>query len=288
MKKYFLFLVILAAPLSSFAAISLDNTSSAGAACFNTSSCSFQHTISAANEIIVVSVGQNTLSSANPISAITYAGQAMTLVAHVNNPNGSNNYAVEMYYLVNPPIGQNTTSITFSTTAYGNAGAASFSGVNTTTPISVNNTASGESGNPTRSLTTTQENQRVVDAVHQDGAPTNLTAGSSQTETLNLTNAGQTTGASYKDATATSSVIMSWTSSAGNDWVSIAAALVPIVEAGGETPSGTSTLSENAFSETCETNGTTTICYKPLNAFLGYTAIVSLFGFIIYLAAKLI
>src|SRR3989304_1903875 len=99
MKKYFLFLVILAAPLSSFAAISLDNTSSAGAACFNTSSCSFQHTISAADEIIVVSVGQNTLSSANPISAITYAGQAMTLVAHVNNPNGSNNYAVEIYYL---------------------------------------------------------------------------------------------------------------------------------------------------------------------------------------------
>lgn len=70
-------------------------------------------------------------------ASVTYGGQSMTLVgsASIANVDGSGSEGrAEIWELVNPPTGSQSVVITFPKNLYGNAGAVSYSGVNTTNP----------------------------------------------------------------------------------------------------------------------------------------------------------
>jgi len=87
-----------------------------------------------------------TLASENPsyaISAVSYAGQAFTKVARVQNGSGGTGTAVELWYLLNPPSGSGTVTITRATGVRMIAGVMEYNGVQVTgASASANNTSS--------------------------------------------------------------------------------------------------------------------------------------------------
>lgn len=105
------------------------------------STLSLSHTIgSSANMILLAYVSFANSPSARSLSSITYAGQPMTLATSANS--NSSYSKVAIYYLVNPPVGTNTLSITLNGSASIHLGAVSYYNVNLSSPFGTPVTAS--------------------------------------------------------------------------------------------------------------------------------------------------
>lgn len=125
------------------------------AAQVNSNSLTYSHTCTGSNRILFVTI-QGQINSDN-VTGVTYAGTSMILVDKDLYPtNGRWSY---LYYLVAPTTGANNIVISANATIFMGSAAASYTGVNQSTPIdaSTKNTTSSASS-LTTTLTTTTNN----------------------------------------------------------------------------------------------------------------------------------
>ena len=158
------------------AAIAFDNsTSSSGA-----SSLSWTHNvIGGSDRIVLVGISwRNSGDNVSDVSAISYGGTNIignlaVKRTRFGDPPGSKSSAI--YYMVNPPIGNSTVSVSFQVGIYRCAGGAiSLTGVDQTSPIDATNSAFADSGSPASvTVTTTVDNAWVIDtlALRQVSSP---------------------------------------------------------------------------------------------------------------------
>jgi hypothetical protein len=108
------------------------------------------HNVSGTDRLLIVSVQTD---SGIRVGSITFAGQSLSLIANISHDNGSPN--VEVWGLINPPLGINDVIISLSggNTDNTSIGVISYIGVNQTEPIDAINTAQGYSTTPTITVT---------------------------------------------------------------------------------------------------------------------------------------
>lgn len=142
-------------------------------------------------------------------------------VSLVNVPGGtgrSTGMREEIWYLLNPPKGAQTVSVTITGATDGRKFAgSSFFGVRGLLPVNTSNSVDNV-GNTTitGSVTTSQGGCLIVDSVSSFGTAT-FTVGSGQTQILNDKTGSINAEASYKIVGAPGSYSMSWTATAGAD-----------------------------------------------------------------------
>lgn len=159
------------------------------------------------------------------VSNMTYAGSGMTFLRRDTN---GTNCAVEMWYIVAPATGTNAVAVTLSGAANTELLAMSFSGVDQSTPIDAQNSASGTGISPSVSITTVTNNTMIVDhdfLCDQTGlglSPDNGQTARNQTSTIN----GEAAGGTLAKATAGSQTV-GYTDAfaASGNWVATAVAL---------------------------------------------------------------
>lgn len=203
----------------------------------NSTSLTWSHTIPAtagANRVLIVGVSIRRTAAAQqvllvpPIVAPRYGAQTLTFLNFMNHPTGG--VRVELFYLVNPPIGTAIVVINLSAAADASGGAVTLSGVNQVTPMDVAAVFTNGVGT-TSSVTVTPvtDNAWVVDTLGSRMLAT-ATVGPGQTQRWSgsigaILGAGSTEG----PKTPVGPVVMSWTLSASQSWVAAAVALRPHV-----------------------------------------------------------
>jgi hypothetical protein len=148
-------------------AIVLDSTSSVNSTESGITSLTFSHTVNSnTNGILIVVVS---MVDPNRMSGVTYAGDAMTKVIERNDADYRN---CSIWRLVAPDTGANDVVLSFSSsTRTVKAYAASFTGVDQTSPIGASNSnTSATSSAQTVAITTTRNNSVIisVDSVSGD------------------------------------------------------------------------------------------------------------------------
>lgn len=104
----------------------------------------YSHTCSGSNRLLVIGIDGPLSGTGNTITSVTYGGVAMTQVS--GSPIDKGGRFFYLYYLVNPTIGANNISVTFSSTDYIAITAASYSGVLQTGQPDATNTSQVTSG----------------------------------------------------------------------------------------------------------------------------------------------
>lgn len=189
------------------------------------SSLSWSHTVgSGTNRILVVGVS---IRRANRVvNSITFGGVNLTQAGSQNS--AANISRMEMWYLLNPPSGPATVTVTLAGASDFVAGAVSFSGIDQTVPLGPFASASGTglSGSVT---TASAPNEVVVDIVASPGTALSLTPGASQTSNwiLGTGNAGNDVQGGSSTTAGASSVTTSWALGAATDWAIGAISLKP-------------------------------------------------------------
>jgi hypothetical protein len=215
----------------------------------NAASLTQAHTCSGVDRVLVVVV--NGPESADKMAAgtVTYGGVSMG--APVASSLNSVNYS-RMYVLVNPPAGTANIVVTPSASAYLNMIAASFTGVDQTTPVSASNALYQQySVNPTSLAITTLAGGVAVSSLTQYQLTGALSCDATQTLVDISTDALGRIGLSYKsDATA-----MAWAPTPINkNATNLIVALAPVgggstdATAPGATLTGTSSISAGSAS----------------------------------------
>jgi hypothetical protein len=158
--------------------------------------CSWSMTVgngnNAANKIAILACASGTTPPAT-LTAATLGGQAFTAQQQTYQP--AQNEGIEIWYLVNPPTGAQTVSIT---TNHGSCGLATnavqcvvsdYTGVSQTTPIDISTGAIAASG-ATLSATATLPNatDMIVDSAFLNTNAQTISVGSGQTVLMNIQN----------------------------------------------------------------------------------------------------
>lgn len=173
------------------------------------------------------------------VTSITYNGMDLSLVGAVSQQNDSR---VEIWSLVAPDVGTHDVVITFSAPleSSATAGVMTFTGVDQTTPLGTFASAKNRSAGPATVDVSSASNELVFDTVACEACGS-LTAGGGQTEYWNeVAENGAIRGAGSTEPGA-STVTMSWTLGASNDW---AIGAVPIKPSGGSAPAVDSATSD--------------------------------------------
>lgn len=191
------------------------------------STYSFNHTIGAGvNRLLVVGVAMLSVAGSS-VSSITFGGVALTKIRHDASVSGA--IRTELWYLTNPASGTASIAVTLSTGLDSAAGAQSFTGVDQTGSIEANNGASATNvgaADATVNVTTLSPNAWVVDVTGSDD--TAITIGASQTSRFNVTGTLGSSAGSHEGPQAAGAVTMSWTNVAGlATWTISVAALKP-------------------------------------------------------------
>lgn len=164
---------------------------------------------SGSNRALIASISTwNNGGTGTGCSAVLYGLQSMTLVTGSGISNGA--FYTEQWQLVAPGTGTaNIVATVVGKTDKLGLGAISFTGVDQTNPIDTNNAFSGTSGTVTGSLTLSDVNEYMVDAMSHLSANTS----SSHTDTLIYENAtaGTDTASQYGVKSSSGSQSMSWT-----------------------------------------------------------------------------
>lgn len=170
MKKILTTLVILSTIYTGFAAIAFENKTAASTV--NPTPLSFSCTSSGTDRIAFVSATSN---GGFTVSSVTYNGVAMTQVG--SKSDGPTQY---LYYIVNPPTGASTVTIT--TTGSAVAGSCStYSGVDQTTPIDNSTTTGTVTTTSFSSTVTVNTNNSWTLATSRAASASALTAGAGTT-----------------------------------------------------------------------------------------------------------
>lgn len=223
--------ILLALPQKTEAAVAFDavGPSSAGAGSSSgpptppPNPITWSHTTSGNNRLLVVSLAFGISGGGSaPTVSVTYGGVTMMSFGRVHTISGEDDSDtsgfVEMFYLVAPPKGTNTVSVTFNSvngTMEAETGSISFTGVDQTNPIAHSNSGIGNSGAPSISVTSAVGNM-VVDIL---GSGTTITGSGGSQSNRWLKNVDSQTGAGNGAQStrngAASPVTMSYTT--GND-----------------------------------------------------------------------
>jgi uncharacterized repeat protein (TIGR02543 family) len=210
----------------------------------DTNSISFAHTTgTGANRLMLVGVSWNSGDAAENITSVVFnygstnlaldevITEGVTVSGTVSGPRFA-----AIYSLLNPPSGQaGTIIISFDDTVSNGvvAGAATFKGVNSATPLGTpagaHDLYSGEVHSaPSVTLTELAGNELVFDTVFLGGSDDSytLSVDADQTQLWNDFNTNTRGTASTEQATS-SSVTMSWTPSENNWWAQVAVPINP-------------------------------------------------------------
>jgi uncharacterized repeat protein (TIGR01451 family) len=155
---------------------------------------------------------------------------ALTRLGFQDGGSGSNDRRMEMWRLINPPVGTATVSVTFSSSAKAVIGSASFFGVNQTTPNG-SFVSAGASTNLATLTVPSAAGELVIDCMAVQGNAATATVGAGQTQFWNdysRSNGGAVVGCSSTEPGA-SSVAMTWNLSGADYWVTGAVSLKPAV-----------------------------------------------------------
>lgn len=181
------------------------------------------HTCSGSNRLLKVDISY--YDSGDTISAVTYNGDAMTVIPSSTVSNGQ--YTVTSYGLIAPDTGSNTISVTFTGSVFDfGAGAISWTDADQATPFGTAATASGSDATPTVNVTSAS-GEIVSDALVIIHSGT-LTVDGSQSQRWNSTGAfGFIKYAGSTEAGATSTT-MSWANSTSQDWAIVGVPVKPV------------------------------------------------------------
>lgn len=218
------FLIATARP--SAGAIALDaRTTSVGTG----TSFTFAHTVGVGMDRVMI-IGVSVFNANKTVTSLTYNGVALTRLGFLDGGTGSNDRRMEMWRMINPPVGTANVSVTFSTSAKTVIGVASFFGVNTTTPNGA--FVSNEANTNLATLNVpSATGELVIDCMAVQGNAATATVGAGQFQLWNdysRNNGGAVVGcASTEPGAAT--VNMSWSLSSADYWVIGAVSLKPAV-----------------------------------------------------------
>ena len=184
-------------------AIAFDAASSASGN--SVSSLTWSHTCTGADLILIV--GVSWFGSARTVSGVTYAGTALTSVGSAN----SGGQKMEIFRLVAPATGANNVVVTMSSAGETVAGAHSYTGVDSTTPLG---TFASAIGGPTVDVTSATD-EVVVDCASMDNL---LTVGAGQTQRWNISLGGGLTSGAGSSEPGAATVTMSWSGTPTFAW----------------------------------------------------------------------
>ncbi|HVW20222.1 MAG TPA: immunoglobulin domain-containing protein [Opitutaceae bacterium] len=205
----------------------------------NASSASWSHTVgSGANTVLVVGLAlEDTSSTVLNVSSITYNGVAMSAVPSSAVTAGSSTLdRTVLYYLLNPPAGAHTVSVTFGGAVNGvSAGSISLSGVAQSAPAAagVNSSTSAKTLSASASVATA--GSWVVDAVCSGAGNASFTPGASQTGRWAIGQSSSGGAGSTLAPGATGTASTSWTASSTSQMALSLAVFAPASGGGGAT-----------------------------------------------------
>lgn len=206
------------------AAVAFDAASNSGEVTCSTTPQTFSHTVTGSNPFIRVTV---TYVTGQTVSAVSYNGTALVTAGAASEfGKGVHLWKWDMANGA-VPTGAHTVSVTMTGTVACIIGAASYTGVDQTTPVSGYTATTGFDVTPTINVTSAV-GDLVVDGVATPGA---TTVDASQTQEMNVFTSTYMGGASREAGAA--SVTMSWTAP-NNAWA--IAAMNIKAAAGGTTP----------------------------------------------------
>ena len=168
-------------------------------------SLSFSHTCTGSDLCLVVGSGS---SSPGTITALTYAGAALTLIGALTSSNTFQR--VEQWRRIAPATGANTVAVTYDVANQCVAGSISFTGVDQATPVAGYASATGLSTTPSVTVTSAVGNMVVDATVIDDG--TAVTPGAGQTERWDVQAGAIGVRGSGSTEAGAVSVVMDWTS----------------------------------------------------------------------------
>jgi len=140
----------------------------------NGTTLSWNHNIAAGvDRILVVAIAIRLNGGAtHTVQSLTYAGQPLQLIGTVNSIGGGTDVRTELWYLINPPTGNNQVQATLTganTRIIG--GSLYLTGSNQTTPIDASSFNGGSGWVPNTNLTTTVDNTWLIDGLTVGGNP---------------------------------------------------------------------------------------------------------------------
>jgi uncharacterized repeat protein (TIGR01451 family) len=192
-------------------------------------SLGFPHTVGVGMDRVMV-VGVSIYNANKPVTSVTYAGIAFTRIGFLDGGTGSNDRRMELWRLVDPPIGTATVTVTFASSAKAVIGAACFYGVNTAAPTGPFASNEGRTNHATVTVPSAS-GELVIDCMAVQGNAATATVGAGQTQIWNdftRSNGGAVVGTSSTSPGAPS-VTMAWHLSAVDYWVIGAVALRPAI-----------------------------------------------------------
>lgn len=186
------------------------------------STVTWNHTVASGAMLVVHVMLWQDVAGTGTISGLFANGIAMTKAVAVT----STQMRSEIWYLFKPNSGSNVISATIS----GNTDDRKFRSTSWTGVGSIGNTnsATGATGSPSVSVTTTKDNSVVVDIVSKFGT-TAATVGAGQTSVMNDNSGSTNAMASYESKAVAGAVSMDWTETSANDWSHCAMVLEPTV-----------------------------------------------------------
>jgi hypothetical protein len=210
------------------AQLAVDNTASMNSGAANANPFTWSHTVGTGNNRILV------VSTANPgtsvaVSSVTYGGTALTRLSQ----NLSAGASTEIWYLLNPPSGTATVSVSLASSAKFAGGSVSYRNVHQTTPFGTPVAATGSGGAISLLVSNTRPVDWIIDSVAIQTSNT-LTPTSPQTQRWHngSTGSGPSTGkvtsaGSTLPGTACGDVSLSWTAANNAPWATIGVILRP-------------------------------------------------------------
>ncbi|MGA7751397.1 MAG: C25 family cysteine peptidase [Candidatus Sulfotelmatobacter sp.] len=176
-----LLFLVFAAP-SSNAQVAVDATTSSNAELTGTGTkkLTFNHTTTGTNLLLIVGVSINiTNQTTTTVTGVTYNGVALTSIGAHND--AGNTRRVEMWYLLNPPTGTNSTVVSVNIPANRTvgvaAGATTFTGVDQTVPLGTFVSADGAAGTTSQLDVPGVVNGMILDTLAVGGNRTVTVAG---------------------------------------------------------------------------------------------------------------
>jgi hypothetical protein len=188
----------------------------------------FKHTVEdGGGRLLVVGIGFE--DGDERVVSVRYGGNNLSLIAGRSAKNNDDDPHVSAWYLVDPPVGNNTVQVVFSDDGEAGVGAISFRGVDQDNPIGNITVASAETGAP--NITIRSFNGAIVMDViaHAKNVKDGPRPGNAQTQQwrLGLDGDGPTTGASTREGEE-GNVTMTWHDASG-EWAAIGFNINPAV-----------------------------------------------------------
>lgn len=174
------------------------------------------------DRLLVVSLG----TFKGPVSAITYAGIALTKIAHSEATGGG--CRAEMWYLIAPPVGTANVVISVSSGVWVMSTTTSYYGANQIAQPHISTSDTGTTNTITASVETTTADTLLVDSITTIAVPTKGAA-----QTLRGYKAGQNQfsyqheGSSDKQQASAGTGTMTWALSSAAEWETVVAAFSP-------------------------------------------------------------